>query len=404
MTRSVVAYVTGHGYGHLMRSLAVLERLGPSVAVHLRTSGRALARARASRGFGTAPPGRSGVGGAEPSQGCADDLSWLASVSETDVGPGVAQRGPLEVDLPATRAALEAHLARWPRLVEEEADALRALGADLVFADVPPIAFAAAARAGVPSVAMSNFTWSWIYAGYAHHDPWFGRAARALAEAESQATLLLALAMGGGLDPFKRRVEVAPVAFRPTRGRDEIRAALCAPSASAAFGGAAPLDAADPRPIVLASFGGFGGDLDLAAVAGGAFRLLVVSARAAPSKDVRAVEPGPSLPHQDLVLAADCVVGKPGYGTVAECLAGPTPMVHVPRGEFRENPALVEAIQRWLPSAPLSHEDFERGRWAEAIARAMASRPPARAPTGDGAAEAAAHLRALLDQPQASQR
>src|SRR5689334_20526473 len=124
---TLVAYVTGHGFGHFVRSAAVLERVAAAGArVHLRTNDRALALAA------RAP--------------------WASSIAEVDVGLGVAQRGPLEVDLPATRAELEAHLARWPRLVEEEARFLRAAGARAVYADVPPLAFAVAAHAGVPSV------------------------------------------------------------------------------------------------------------------------------------------------------------------------------------------------------------------------------------------------------------
>ena len=372
----LVAYLSGHGYGHATRSAAVLEEVARHAEIHLRTSGRALALGRAA--------------------------SWPATVTEVDVGPGVAQRGPLRVDLPATRTALAEHLTAWPRRVEEEAAAIRASGASLVFADVPPIAFAAAARAGVPSVGLGNFSWSWIYDGYAASDPWFAGAARALAEAEAQATRFLALAMGGGLEVFPRRWELPPVARRPTRGRAEARRML--PFACDAKGG-------DPRPIVLVSFGGFGGDLDLAAAGRqDDLRLLVVAAaipeRSPPSESVsnnlRSVLPTDELPHQDLVLAADCVIGKPGYGTVAECLAAGTPMVWVPRGEFREQPSLVAAIERFLPHAALSIEDLEKGRWSPAVREALASTPAERLPPSDGAADAAALVLEWLDGSRAA--
>ena len=42
----------------------------------------------------------------------------------------------------------------------------QAARATVVVGDIPPLAFAAAARAGVPSVAVGNFTWDWIYSGY----------------------------------------------------------------------------------------------------------------------------------------------------------------------------------------------------------------------------------------------
>src|SRR5258706_5756062 len=126
----VCAYLSGHGYGHFVRSAAVLERLARRAEVHVRTHWRALVLARAA--------------------------AWPASVTEVDVGPGLQQRGPLAFDRDATRDALRAHLDAWERIVDEEAAFLRGVGARAVYADVPPIAFVAAARAGVPSIGASN--------------------------------------------------------------------------------------------------------------------------------------------------------------------------------------------------------------------------------------------------------
>jgi hypothetical protein len=349
----IIAYITGHGYGHFTRSAAVLERVAEQAAVHLRTNGRALALSGRAR--------------------------WAASVTEVDVGPGVAQRGPLAVDLERTRAELGAHLAAWPQLVPAEAAALRAAGARLVVADVPPVGLAAAAQAGVPALALSNFSWSWIYEGYAGRDPWFGWAAAELRGAEGRATACLALEMGGGLEVFGVQVPLPPVGRRPTRPRAELRARL-------------GIDEGDPRPLVLVSFGGFGGELDIeeAAARNRELRLLVVSAPVLrPRPELRSIEPDDELPHQDLVAAADCVIGKLGYGTVVECLLSQTPLVHVPRGEFCEEAELARAVARYLPQAVLSPEDFRAGRWSEAVDKARASRPPEPPPGGDGIAAAA---------------
>jgi hypothetical protein len=169
---AIVVYLSGHGFGHYTRSEAVLERLlqlAPSTELHLRSSDRALRLAERAAAAG--------------------ERVRFASVAEVDVGPGVAQRGPLAVDVPATRAALQQHLDRWEQTVADEAAFARAIGARLVYADVPPIAFAAAARAKLPSVALANFSWSWIYDGYADQDGWFAEAAARLRAAEAQATL-----------------------------------------------------------------------------------------------------------------------------------------------------------------------------------------------------------------------
>ena len=42
--------------------------------------------------------------------------------------------------------------------------------------------------------------------------------------------------------------------------------------------------------------------------------------------------------HPDLVAAADAVVGKVGYSTVAETFHAGAPLGYVPRTRFRESP------------------------------------------------------------------
>jgi UDP:flavonoid glycosyltransferase YjiC (YdhE family) len=348
----LVAYVSGHGFGHFVRSSAVLSRLR-GVKTHLRTNGRAFFLA-----------------------GRAD---WATEVHEVDVGPGVVQRGPLESDLAATREALTPYLAGWPRLVDEEAAFLRESGARLVYGDVPPLAFAAAARAGIPSVAMANFSWSWIYDGYAATDPFFGVAAKVMREAEAQATLLLELEMGGGLESFSRRKIIAPVARPVARSRDSIRAAL----------------GNSERTFVLFSLGGFGDEIPITVADATRHELLATSANIV-GASVRYLEVTDELPHHELVAAVDCVIGKPGYGTVAECLRAPTPFCWLPRGDFREWAPLSQGIQRWLPNSPIQLEDLASGRWIERVDEAIASRPRETPPAPDGAVEAAAILQTML--------
>lgn len=382
----LAAYLSGHGFGHFTRSSAVLERIADRFAIHIRTTAQGLVLARRAR--------------------------WPASVTKVDVGPGVTQRGPLAVDPFATLGAIEYHLLRLPGLVEEEARWLARIGARAVYADVPPLAFAAAARAGLPSMGMGNFSWSYIYDGYAHHHEGFARAAEALRREEARATAFLALEGGGGLEHFPGLRPIPPVLRRPqplfdgAAGRARLRRRL-------------GIGEDERRPVVLLSFGGFGSQLELrdAAAHNTELRLLIVSGPpdlALPH--ARSVEPGepgepgergaaspsadeePSaITHPDLVFAADCLIGKPGYGTVAECLHRPTAYAHVPRGEFREQEPLLAFLRRYLRQAPLSYEDFLAGRWRRAVEAACFRRAPRQAPKGDGVTEAAAALIAFVE-------
>jgi L-arabinokinase len=302
-------------------------------------------------------------------------------VTEVDVGPGVVQKGPLESDLDATETALARHMEHFSELAAEEAGALRELGVRGVYADVPPVAFEAAARAGVPSVGLANFTWSWIYAGF----PRCERFAPRIAEAEARATLFLELPFSGGTEHFPRREELPLVVRHPTRSRGDARALL-------------PLRAGEGRPVVLLSFGGFGDALDLgfAARRNEGFVFVAFAASRESAENLLVLPHDHAFPHQDLVLAADAILGKPGYGTVAESILARRPFVVAPRGDFREAPVLEQGIRECLPSAALTAEELFEGRWTAALEKALSAPVPDQAIGFDGAEVAARRIEDLV--------
>ncbi len=333
----------------------MLALLAPHFELHVRTCDRALAIAR------RAP--------------------WATSVEEVDGGPGVVQKGPLESDVEGTRRAVEQHLRGFEASADREAKALRALGVRAVYSDVAPLAFEAAHRAGVPSIGLANFSWSWIYEGF--------EACAALAPhlraAEERATHFLMLPFGGGLEVFPNREQLPLVSRKPTTTREAARRLL-------------PLPAREERPVVLLSFGGFGDALDLgdAARRNPEFFFVSFAASRVRAENLAVLPHDHPYPHQDLVLGADVVLGKPGYGTVAEAIVARKPFVITPRGDFREFPILARGIEEHLPSARLSLDELLGGEWTPTIRRALAAPVPPSTLGHDGAEVASARIRALL--------
>ncbi|TNF77412.1 MAG: hypothetical protein EP299_04750 [Acidobacteria bacterium] len=159
------------------------------------------------------------------------------------------------------------------------------------------------------------------------------------------------------------------------------------------------LDLDDDRPLVLLTMGGVVWDyefLDLLerhqemvfVVPGGAERWT--------GRDNLVLLPHHTpLYHPDLVAAADVVVGKLGYSTLAEAYRAGVPLVFVRRPHFPESPILAEFAQRHLPCHEISAEEFREGTWLEELPRLLdADRPPAVAE--NGADEIAGHLDSLL--------
>ncbi|PIL35394.1 hypothetical protein GSI_02120 [Ganoderma sinense ZZ0214-1] len=69
----------------------------------------------------------------------------------------------------------------------------------------------------------------------------------------------------------------------------------------------------------------------------------------------------------DLTAAADVLLGKLGYGTVAECVAARTPCVYVPRPLFVEEHGLRAFLEREGVGVRMGRERYEVGEWAGSV-------------------------------------
>ena len=273
------------------------------------------------------------------------------------------------------------------RLVEAEGTFLRDRQARHVVGDIPPVAFAAARLAGVPSTAIGNFTWDWIYEGYPETSPFeLGNDIRGMYR---QAGQVLRLPMAGGfagLEPLTR--DIPFIARQSHRDPDDVRRAL----------GLAPRT--NDRPLVLMSFGGYGIEgLDTAALANLEDYLVATTDLPAERHTIR---PSAGLLHiseqqlyegsmryEDLVRAADVVVTKPGYGIVSEAMANETALLYTSRGRFVEYDVLVKEMPRYLRAQFIEREDLLAGNWTAALERLLSQPPPPERPGLNGAEVAA---------------
>ncbi len=295
---------------------------------------------------------------------------------------GLVQKDALAIDEQKTIAAWRAFVSGWEARVASEAEWLRQSGARLVLGDIPPLAFAAAAAAGLPSVALGNFSWDWVYRHLAQHAAGLGAAADWAAEAYRKADRLLRLPFAGDLRVFRSIEDLPLVARQPRAGREAARRLLGLEGA-----------------VVLLSFGGAGlPGLDLEAFGRLRRYLFVVTgatgAGPLPS-NVRRLEgtdlAACGLEYPDLVAAADAVVTKPGYGIVTDCIAARTRLVYTDRGDFPEYPILVEGMGKHLPAAFASNQEVREGRLETALA-AVLERAFPEPPRMDGAEVAAEAL------------
>lgn len=333
--KAVVCYISGHGFGHAVRMMEVLRALWtrrPDLAVAIRTP---------------APRWLFDIG-----------LHGPFAYGNCRLDIGAVQCDSLSIDEEATLRAYAEITARTGELVGDEVDAIGNLRPALIFADIPALAFDIATRLGVPSVAMTNFSWDWIYEDYVRDFPRYAGVVATLRRSYSKASLLLRLPFHGDLSAFPRVRDIPLVARKAVLPAAEVRRRVALPQ---------------QERIVLLSFGGIG--LSLAAglptIPGVTFLTtqsgMGNGAPAGCRLLTNAQMTAAGVRYEDLVGACDTVMTKPGYGIVSDCLANGTPMIYTDRGRFAEYPHLVRGIEAHLPHAFLSQEDLYAHRWAPAL-------------------------------------
>jgi UDP:flavonoid glycosyltransferase YjiC (YdhE family) len=354
-------FVSPHGFGHAARCCAVIEAL------------RERLRDLRCDIFTTVPEWFF-----TDSLGADFELHRL----HTDVG--MVQRGPLEEDPRQTRQAVERLLRFDEPSVADVARELDRLRCDLVLADISPLGVAAAHQAGIPSVLVENFTWDWIYQAYLDEEPELAPLSRQLTRIYAQVDLRIQAV------PFCQTVararQVAPIARRLRNDRQTTRARL----------GVEP-----EERVILLTMGGVGWEeaankrrdvVGAEAMPPGVV-LLLPGAVARPQRhggDLTLPFRLP-LPHPDLVAAADLIIGKLGYGTVAEAYQAGSPMAYLSRRRFPESAVLATFATAELSCLPLEEEDLARGHWIERLDELLSLRRRSRA-AARGAEQAAAAI------------
>jgi hypothetical protein len=353
----LAVYVTSHGFGHLNRLVAVLNRLPFDLPVTIRCSPDLFApwNERLRRPAALEP--YLGEGGAvnPPGQSAVTD-------------------GPATID-----RAMSVHAEATGR-IDQEAARLRDGRCAAVLTDIPAVPLVAAARAGVPAFALGNFTWAEIY--QEHAEP-LGPRARAfvaeLRECYGHATAAFRCEPALPMREFPTRIDVGLVVSPGNDRREELRQRLGIPASDR-----------------LAYFyvGRYGqDDLDWPRLSRfrGVHFVGFHPAPVGPMPNLHVV-PADEWTGADLMASADVAIAKAGYGTVCEAMVSATPLVYPPRQGFAEHRVLDEALRAWGGGLPISVEQFTALDLEGPLQRAFRARPGSPPFLTGGAAQVARHL------------
>jgi len=262
------------------------------------------------------------------------------------------QAEELAVDRAATADALGTWERLYPKRLDEEVLVLRH-GVTAVLGDVPALAFEAAALAGVPSFALANFSWDWIY-----EQMGFGDAAAAAAHAYESADLLFELTPAAPMNAFRSRIGVGVLGRSAAHERRRARETLGI--------------AAHERFVLVALRSAASYALPAPSHA---IRYATCDGRVFDRSDV--VVAAGELSFLQLLAAADAVVAKAGYGIIADVATSGTRLLYTTRSGFPED----DVLARWLGPQPWARQvcraHLAGGAWSDAVEQLLRIEAPA---------------------------
>lgn len=336
----VIYYITAHGYGHGVRSCDILRtfaRRYPERPLLLVTD--------------------------LPESFLRNRLPGVQmQVRQASFDVGMVQLDSIKVDVDATLERVAELMRHREQRVADETRWLEEQQPALVQCDIPSIPLEAAARLDLPRLAISNFSWDWIYSPFVERDARWTEHIASFEEGYRQADFLMRLPFAGDMSVFPKAVDV-PLVAQPGIPR---RADL-----ARTYG--LPLD----KTWALLSFS----TLDLPP---GALREMSSN----PDLCFLTVKPLEwSVPgfyaidrrqftFSDVLASCDVVVTKPGFGVVSECIVNNKPICYADRSDFIEYPILVRGIEQYLQHAHLPSQELYRGVVSEYVRACLQAPPP----------------------------
>jgi Glycosyltransferase family 28 C-terminal domain len=359
----IAYFITPHGFGHAARASAIMDAVSdilPFVSFDILTT--------------------------VPDWFFEDSLSGRFEYHEFLTDIGLVQKTPFLHHIEETIERLERFIPFAPALISDAADFITKRECRLVICDISPVGIAIAAEAGVPSILIENFTWDWIYEDFIPADArfrgymdFFRDVYRGVDYHIQAAPVCNPDSVDMTTGPISRKIRLSSARVREKLGISQ------------------------EKKTVLVTTGGVKEKYPF---------LKYLTTR----QEICFIIPGASefpekhdnlilLPyrsgfmHSDLVNAADAVVGKAGYSTIAEVYQAGVPFGYVARPNFRETDKLVAFIEKEMKGMRIDDDEFKAGKWLPKISRLL-NFPRIPRHDRNGSQQVAAMINDLLKQTQ----
>ncbi|MDX9703027.1 MAG: hypothetical protein RBU23_08300 [Candidatus Auribacterota bacterium] len=339
MKKKIVFYISGHGFGHATRNLAIIQAIQHKyidVDVYIRSNA--------------------------PEWIFKENLLRPVYYHNLRIDTGTYQKDFIHLDKKKSFTAYDQLVQTRDQLIYSEVMFLHANNIDLIVADIPPTAFYIASSAAIPAVALANFSWDWIFEPYLDEYPEYSYLIEDMRAGYKKADMLLRLPFAGDLSVFRKITDIPLILRNPLYTQQEVRRELGISE--------------ETRPVILCSFGGFNtSDLDIAFIMAAYrdFFFIGFSSEYQRGENYLLLPYNSNIDHPSLVACSAMVISKLGFSTVAECVGTGTPLMYISRDDFREYPVLEAGLKPLIPSYLIPRDNFFSGFWQKHLNTFMAT-------------------------------
>ncbi|MFQ5977422.1 MAG: hypothetical protein ACE5OZ_04745 [Candidatus Heimdallarchaeota archaeon] len=329
MNKSIVYYISDHGFGHATRSVAIIRALcreQPNLKILIRTSRNVKFIKKAL-------------------------INENVYVYKGENDFGLIESRKLSISPDRTQVAFESWVLTWDEWLREEQN--RHINkVDLLISDICPQPFLLAEKLGIPSIAISNFTWLDQYRELFESDSLIdlGQAYRA---SSSGLVLPFNMKMTGIKAERKKNI---PLVYRlPTRDLEALQSQHL------------PIKG---RKLIFvrADGGSLAYELSLDHWKEWPGFCYVTGSEKVKSKSKRIFRiPDKEIEHQDFVMASKLVISKAGYSILSEAVAGHVPLILIKTKGFPEADLMSKEATSLGIAQLHSIEDVLEGTWLDGL-------------------------------------
>lgn len=338
--------LSGHGFGHLAQVapvLAALRRRLPALRLTVQS------------------PLPSTVLQAR----IAGEMTHIAAAADL----GLIMASALEVKAAESLAAYRAFHTDWEDRLARQTTLLEEHAPDLLFANIPYLPLAAAAGVGIPAVALCSLNWADILEAYWPENTEVEQWRTVMLEAYNSAAVFLRPVPAMPMPALHHTRAIGPIAALGRDRRAELNRRFGLPDAAV---------------LGVITLGGIDTPLPMARwpVAPGIY-WIIPQAWNVQRADCLYREQMADVAFIDLLRSSDLLLTKPGYGAFAEAVCNGRPVLYVERGDWPEEPYLVEWLHAYGNALLLPREALLDGALAAPVQKLLAQpRRPALPPAG----------------------